>query len=302
MKLIIQIPCLNEENMLPVTLSDIPKFISGIDAIETLVIDDGSTDRTLEVAKNNGVSHIISFKTHRGLAQAFRAGIEECVRLGADIIVNTDADHQYCGDDIRELITPILDSKADFVIGVRPILEIRDYPKTKKILQYLGSFIVRIISNTRIIDATSGFRAISRNAAMRINIFSNYTYTLETIIQAGIKRLSIVSVPIKINPETRDSRLLKNIPSYVFYSTITIIRIFLLYRPLFLFIPLSILFILIGILALGYNSYISTVLLCTGIIIILIGIISDMNSANRGLLEEIRYVQKQTDTYHHRYE
>ena len=210
MKLIIQIPCYNEEKTLKQTIADLPKKIDGIDTIEYLIVDDGSTDKTVEVAKELGVHHIVSFKQNKGLAFGFVAGMDECLHLGADIIVNTDADNQYYGGDIPKLVLPILENRADIVIGERPISEIEHFSKKKKRFQKIGSWVVRVASKSNVPDAPSGFRAYSREAALRINVVNEYTYTLETIIQAGRNKMAMVSVPIRTNAETRKSRLFKS--------------------------------------------------------------------------------------------
>src|ERR1700742_257291 len=215
MKLIIQIPCFNESKSLPIALADLPKEIPGIDRIELLVINDGSTDDTVEVARRNGVHHVVGFRTNQGLARAFMLGIHSCLQRGADIIVNTDADNQYVGADIPKLVQPTLAGRADLVIGARPISEIAHFSPIKKLLQKFGSWAVRRVSGTTVADAPSGFRAISRETALALNVFSGYTYTLETIIQAGQKNMSVVSVPIRVNGELRPSRLVRSIPSYV---------------------------------------------------------------------------------------
>ncbi len=304
MKLFIQIPCYNEEKTLPLTIRDLPKKIDGIDEIEILVINDGSTDRTEEVARSLGIRHIVSFTSNRGLARAFVAGIDECLRLGADIIVNTDADHQYCGDDIEKLISPILRNEADIVIGDRQVERINHFSFIKKQLQKFGSWVIRKISHTPVTDVTSGFRAFSREAALQLNVFSSFTYTLETIIQAGNKNLTIKSVKIRTNPKTRESRLFKSIPSYLKNSIITIIRVATIYRPFRVFTILGSLVFSTGfILGLRYvinifilnqtgRTYVqsvilSGVLLLMGIMIILIGFLADLISVNRSLSEDI---------------
>ena len=225
MKLIIQIPCYNESETLEVALNDLPKNLDGIDQIEYLIINDGSKDNTVEVAKSWGVHHVVNFTQNKGLAKGFMAGLDECLRQGADIIVNTDADNQYCADDIQTLIQPILDGKADYVVGARPIDETEHFSFVKKKLQHLGSWAVRKASATNIPDAPSGFRALSREAAMRINVVNDYTYTLETIVQAGREKLAITSVPIRTNDELRPSRLFKSIWGYVKKSMVTIFQL-----------------------------------------------------------------------------
>ena len=231
LKLIIQIPCYNEAATLATTLKDLPRSVAGFDRVEWLIIDDGSTDNTVEVAKSNGVDHVVSFAKNQGLARVFMAGLDACITLGADVIVNTDADNQYDARDIPALTKPILDNKAELVVGARPISEIKHFPLIKKELQKLGSWVVRRASKTDIPDAPSGFRALSREAALRLNVFNDYTYTLETIIQAGQKNMAIVSVPVRVNKDLRPSRLVKSIPSYLSKSIVTIIRIFVVYKP-----------------------------------------------------------------------
>jgi glycosyltransferase involved in cell wall biosynthesis len=237
--LFIQIPSYNEEQSLPVALRELPRQLEGIGRIEWLVIDDGSTDRTAAVAAANGADHVIRIPRNRGLANAFRTGLLECLARGADIIVNTDADNQYCAADIPKLIGPILSGTADVVIGARPIDDIAHFSPLKKRLQKLGSWVVRTASGSQGMDAPSGFRAFSREAALRMHVFSRYTYTLETLIQAGHKGLSVESVPIRVNRDLRPSRLVRSMFSYVFRSAQTIIRIFILYRPLLFFLLLG---------------------------------------------------------------
>jgi glycosyltransferase involved in cell wall biosynthesis len=304
LKLIIQIPCYDEEEYLGVTLNDLPKKLEGIDEIEYLVIDDGSTDKTVEIAKKMGVNHIIRHNNNLGLARAFATGIENCLELGADIIINTDADNQYYGADIEKLIKPILNGTADIVIGARPIDKIKHFSTTKKILQRIGSSVVRFFSNTDVLDATSGFRAISKKAAYHISIFSNYTYTLETIIQAGRKGLAITSVPIRVNPVTRPSKLIRSTFHYVCSSIITIFRIFIIYKPFQFFVVLSLIFSAIG-LALGIrflyffimgfgNGHIQSlilmlVLLILGFLLFIMGLIAELIAINRTLIEDIQF-------------
>lgn len=302
-KLIIQIPCLNEEQTLPVVLGELPRKLPGIDVIEWLVIDDGSEDRTVEVARAHGVDHIVSHSKNKGLATAFTTGIKAALACGADIIVNTDADNQYKSSCIPDLIQPILDNKAEFVIGARPINKIENFSSIKKILQKLGSWTVRMASGTDIPDAPSGFRAISRSAAKKLNIFSGYTYTLETIIQAGKKGIAISWVPVETNRELRPSRLLSSIPSYIFHSMVTIVRIFIVYRPFRFFASIGVVFFSLGGgLLLRFLYYYLTgngsghvqslvvagILTGIGFHTILIAFVADLISVNRRLLEQIK--------------
>ena len=304
MKLIIQIPCFNEEETLSVTLSALPRTISGFDSVEWLIIDDGSTDKTVEVAKAYGVDHIIHHAGNMGLARAFRTGIDACLQLGADVIVNTDADNQYNADDIPALTLPILQHRADLVIGIRPISSIEDFSQIKKTLQKLGSWVVRLASKTNVPDATSGFRAMSRSAAQHMMVFNNYTYTLETIIQAGHKNMAIISVPIRVNKKLRPSHLIKSVPSYIMKSIFTILRIFIIYRPFLFFgtigaslfltgflIGLRFLWKYIGGEGSGHiqSLILSSILLGMGFQTFLISFIADLLSANRKLLEDIRF-------------
>ncbi len=301
-KLIIQIPCFNEEETLGITLAALPRELSGIDIIEWLIIDDGSKDNTVEVARANKVDHIVLHHKNMGLAKAFMTGIKACLEKGADIIVNTDADNQYCADDIPKLIDPILTDYAEIVVGARLISEMEDLSNTKKILQKFGSWTVRVLSNTDIQDAPSGFRAISRNAAMKLNVFSDYTYTLETIIQAGQKGLAIISVPIRTNRKQRPSRLIKNTPSYIRRSILTIARVFLTYRPFrFFMVPGTVFFsigLIIGIRFLfayfmGNGSghiqslILAALLLGSGFFLCIVGLLADLISVNRKLLENL---------------
>ena len=307
MKLIIQVPCYNEEATLGLTLSELPRHLPGIDEIEWLIINDGSRDRTLDVAKACGVDHIVDLKSNQGLAKGFMVGIEACLSAGADIIVNTDADNQYCAADISKLIAPILEGNAQIVIGARAIQDIKHFSPIKKLLQKLGSFVVRLASQTDIPDAPSGFRAISREAALRLNVFNEYTYTLETIIQAGQKGLVITSVPIRTNSFIRPSRLVKSISAYVQHSILTIVRIFMTYRPLKFFmmlgsIPFSLgfllccrwLFLFWGIV--GDNPakprvpslILAAILILIGVQLWIFGLIADLMGVNRQLLEDIQ--------------
>ena len=246
MKLIIQIPCLNEEESLPKTLADLPKQIEGVDVIEILVIDDGSSDRTSAVAKENGVQHVVRFTKRKGLAKVFHTGLNTALQLGADIIVNTDADGQYKGEDIPRLIKPILDGKADMVVGNRDIENVEQFSLIKKRLQRLGSAVVRQLSGTNVADATTGFRAYNKEAALNLNIISNYTYTLESIIQAEHKNLAIANITISTNRVERQSRLFKSMPEYIKRSIVTMVRVYSMFNPLRLFLTLGSFFIMIG--------------------------------------------------------
>ena len=310
MKLIIQIPCYNEESTLAITLAELPKKIDGIDEIQVLIIDDGSIDKTLDVARQNGVNNFVILPNNLGLAKAFSAGLAKSLELGADIIVNTDADNQYCAKDIEKLVQPILQKQADIVIGARPIENIQHFSLIKKALQKLGSYVMRLVSSTKIADATSGFRAFSKDAALQINVFDNYTYTLETIIQAKAKGLEIISVPINVNGELRKSKLIKNVFDYIKRSTFTMIRMFIVYRPFRFFALIGTLFLAPGVL-LGlrflyfylHNSgsghiqslILSAVLILTGVQVGLIAILADLQSVNRKLLEDIQTRIKKGD-------
>lgn len=311
-KLIIQIPCYNEEGTLGITLAALPRQLPGIDIIEWLVIDDGSQDRTVEVAKAWGVDRIVRFPTNQGLAKAFMAGLDACLKAGADIIVNTDADNQYCADDIPLLIQPILLGQAEIVVGARPILEIEHFSPTKKMLQKLGSWVVRLASNTNIPDAPSGFRAFSREAAMQFNVFNKYTYTLETIIQAGQKGMAITSVPIRTNGVLRPSRLVRSTPSYVMRSLFTILRIFMVYKPLRFFLMLGTLPFSLGVI-LGVrwifffflqgavrtrvpSLILAAILILIGFQLWMLGLIADLMGTNRKLMEEIQLRLRRIDT------
>ncbi|MBW1690543.1 MAG: glycosyltransferase family 2 protein [Deltaproteobacteria bacterium] len=310
-KLIIQIPCYNEEKSLPQTLGDISRQIEGVDEVEILIIDDGSTDRTIEVAKAQGVDYIISHTKNMGLAKAFMTGINACIEHGADIIVNTDADNQYCADDIPKLIEPILSGKAEIVVGSRPINEIRHFSALKKLLQRVGSWAVRLASGTDIPDAPSGFRAMSRKAAMQLNVFNNYTYTLETIIQAGQKGMAITSVPVRVNEDLRQSRLVKSILSYLKRSIITIVRIFVVYKPFRFFASLGAVLFLLGVVIgirflyfyfAGYGSghvqslILASILIGIGFQTIMVGFVADLLSVNRRLLEDLQQKSRASET------
>ena len=303
MKLIIQIPCFNEEATLPATLADLPREVPGFDAVEWLAVDDGSTDRTVEVARAHGVDHIVQLSHNQGLAAAFMAGLEAALKAGADVIVNTDGDNQYRAACIPDLTAPILERRAQIVVGARPITTIAHFSPLKRRLQRLGSRIVRLASGTEIDDAPSGFRAIHREAAIRLYVFDRYTYTLETIIQAGRLGIPIVSVPVEVNDPTRESRLMRSVPQYLLRSAKTILRIAVLYRPLRFFSGLAVVVLLPGMLAflrfLGFYAIgegeghvqslvIGAALIAAGSVILVGGLIADLVAANRVMLAEIR--------------
>ena len=310
MKLIIQIPCYNEAETLEIALNDLPKKIDGIDEIEYLIINDGSVDNTVEVARNWGVHYVVNFKKNKGLAKGFMAGLDACLRNGADIIVNTDADNQYNGDDIEKLVRPILDGKADIVIGERPIDQTEHFSPLKKKLQHLGSWTVRVASHSEIPDAPSGFRAYSREAAMRINVTNEYTYTLETIIQAGRNKMAMESVSVRTNPELRKSRLFSSMFGYVKRSMVTIVRSFMMYKPLRFFMGIGGVLFLLGLILgirflvfffMGSGSghvqslVLASTLLMIGFQTIIIGLQADLIAANRKLLEDVQYHVRRLD-------
>ena len=310
MKLIIQIPCLNEAETLAITLAELPKTVPGFDTVEWLIIDDGSTDNTVEVARQNGVHHVVSHAGNKGLATAFMTGLNACVKLGADVIVNTDADNQYNAADIPKLTQPILDHRAELVVGARPIASIEHFSPIKKYLQRLGSWVVRVASKTDIPDAPSGFRAMSRLVAQRLMVFNDYTYTLETIIQAGQKNMTITSVPIRVNGDLRPSRLVKSIPSYIKRSIITIIRIFVIYRPFRFFGSIGLFLLSIGFL-IGFrfllryfdgagsgnvqSLILASIFILSGFFTLLVAFLADLLAANRKLLEDIRFKLQQIE-------
>lgn len=303
-KLIIQMPCYNEGKTLAIALQALPRQVTGFDSVEWLIIDDGSQDDTVDVALANGVDHIVKHRVNKGLAHAFMTGINACLDHGADVIVNTDADNQYNADDIPALVEPILQHRAEFVIGARPIQTIDHFSPAKKFLQKLGSWVVRAASQTDIPDAPSGFRAISRETAQKLIVFSNYTYTLETIIQAGQKNIAITSVPIRVNEDLRPSKLVKSIPSYIQRSVITIVRIFAIYRPFRFFGCIGATLFAAGFLiGLRFvfkffsgegegniqSLILASVLLGMGFQTILIAFVADLLAANRKLLEDLRF-------------
>lgn len=310
MKLIIQIPCYNEEKTLPITIKDLPKQIQGIDIIETLIINDGSKDNTVKVAEDMEVDHILSFKNNKGLSKAFSEGIEKCLELGADIIVNTDADNQYSGKDIPKLVKPIIDGKADVVVGDRQTDKIPHFSWLKKKLEKRGSAFIRSLSNTNVVDTVSGFRAFSKEAAMRINAFTEFSYTLENLIQLGHEKLKVISVPVQINEKLRKSRLYKNIPNFIFSQLATILRVYSTYKALRVFTVIGLILILPGLF--GFIRFLyfyftssgqghvqslifSTVLLIIGFFVFIFGIIADMISNNRKLIERALYKIKKLE-------
>jgi len=310
LKLIIQIPCLNEEQTLQQTYNELPRKIEGVDEIETLIIDDGSVDRTVEVARELGVNHIVRHTQNKGLAEAFMSGLDACVKLGADIIVNTDGDNQYNADCIADLIQPVLTGKADMVVGDRQIDRISHFSFLKKRLQELGSWVVRHVSETTIPDTTSGFRAFSREAALRLNVVSGFTYTLETIIQAGKSNIAITSVPVRTNDKLRESRLFGSMSKYIKRSIATIFRIYMMYEPLRTFSMIG-----AGIFGSGLvvgarfvyyyfseggaghiqSLILSAVLMLIGFQTIMFGLLADLIRANRRLIEDTQYRVKKVE-------
>lgn len=305
-KLIIQIPCLNEATTLPATLADLPRQVPGIDVIEWLIIDDGSRDGTAEVARAEGVHHIVRFTHNKGLAAAFSAGIDACLKAGADFIVNTDADNQYAGQDISRLVAPLIAGQADIVIGDRNIRDLAYMSWPKKLLQRLGSWVVRQVSNTQVPDTTSGFRAYTRDAALRMTIVSEFSYTLESIIQAGKKKMAVAHVEVGTNPRTRPSRLFKSIFSYIKQSAATIVRIYTMHEPLKVFSYIGGTVFLVGVgisarylyfLFVGdtygdrhlQSLILSAVLMIVGFQVIVIGLVADAISGTRKLLEDLLY-------------
>ena len=311
MKLIIQIPCFNEAQTLPGTVAELPKKLPGIDSIEFLVIDDGSSDDTSQVAQESGVHHVIRLPKNVGLATSFAAGLEACILNDADIIVNTDADNQYYADDIQHLIKPILEKRADIVVGDRGVATLEAFSPIKRNLQRLGSWVIGQASGVSTPDATSGFRAYSREAALRTLVLSEYSYTLETLIQAGSHNMAIEYVPVRTNPQTRPSRLMRSIPHYLVNSGVTIVRAYTMYRPLRVFTALGIL-LLLGGLALGLrflyfyiigegvghiqSVILSAVLLIIGFQVLLIGLVADLISFNRKILEDVLYRLRRIET------
>ena len=310
MKLIIQIPCYNEAQTLPITLKQLPRQFPGIDQVEYLVIDDGSEDGTAQVAVESGVHHVVRLNPHRGLAAGFTSGLEACVHFGADIIINTDADNQYNAEDMQHLIAPILSRQAEIVVGDRGVANLSAFSFPKRLLQRLGSWVVAQASGLRIPDATSGFRAISREAALRTLVLSEYSYTLETLIQAGDRGMAVAYVPIRTNPHTRPSRLIRSIPQYLADSGATIVRAYAMYRPLRIFTGLASLVIFFGLIlafrflyfwTLGQGGghlqsvILSAVLLIVGFQTLLIGLVADLIGFNRMILEELLYRSRRAE-------
>jgi glycosyltransferase involved in cell wall biosynthesis len=309
-KLIIQIPCLNEAATLGAALATLPRELEGFDSIEWLVIDDGSSDGTAELARELGVDHVIRHPVNRGLATAFMTGIDAALGYGADVIVNTDADNQYEAADIPRLVKPILEHRADMVIGARPIAQTEHFSWIKKQLQHIGSWAVRVASKTDVADAPSGFRAMTRETAMRLNVFNAYTYTLETIIQAGHSNIRVLSVPIRTNPDLRPSRLVKSIGRYVWRSASTIVRIFATYKPLTFFWMIALFFLAVGGISGGWyifhklagqgaghiqSAVLAAASVTIGLILFMLGFLADLSSVNRRLLERIDWRLRQLE-------
>lgn len=303
-RLVIQIPCFNEEETLPETLAALPRAIAGVDLIEVQIVNDGSTDRTVEVAREHGVDHIVDLPVNKGLSNAFMAGLENALAKDADIIVNLDADNQYNANDIPQLIAPILERRAEFVIGDRPIATIAHFSYAKRLLQLLGSAVVRMASQTTVRDAPSGFRAISRDAALRLNSFDSYTYTLETIVQSGLSNIRIVSVPIGVNGETRPSRLIRSIPQYIWRSSKSILRTALVYAPGKFLFRLSLPLLVAGLILIGRwlwltidgtdRAHVPSLvaaagLLLTSVMLWVAAITGEQMAINRRLLQDIQY-------------
>jgi len=311
MKLIIQIPCFNEADILPKTLSRLPKSVKGFDEVEILIVDDGSTDATAEVARENGAHHIAHLSRHMGLAQAFAHGLDASLRLGADVIVNTDADNQYKSEDIEKLVQPILAGEAEMVIGDRGVGDIDHFPLHKRFLQIVGSRVVSATAGFDIPDATSGFRALTKEVALETMVLSNYSYTLETLIQAGAKRMRVSFLPVETNPPERPSRLFRSIRNYLVNSTATIVRSFTMYRALRIFSVISAIFLLAGLIlgarflfyyvqgqgsGMVQSLILTAILLIVGFVTFLIGLIADLVSFNRKILEEVLYRLRRRDT------
>lgn len=308
-KLIVQIPCFNEEHTLPVTVRDLPKALPGIETVEYLVVDDGSSDRTAETARECGVHHVVGFRKNRGLARAFALGINACLERGADIIVNTDADNQYHGQDISKLVEPLLNGEADIVIGDRQTHTIEHFSTLKKFLQKHGSIMVGLFSGMEVPDATSGFRAMTREAALELNVISDFSYTLETLIQAGNKKLAVKSVPIRTNDKLRESRLFRSVFTFVKRSAATLMRVYTTHEPLKVFTTAAVLTMIPALFLFGRFLYffikeggaghiqsliLGAVLAIGAAFLVTVGILADLINANRKLIEQI--LKKQRDT------
>jgi glycosyltransferase involved in cell wall biosynthesis len=302
MKVIVQIPCYNEEATLPQTIADIPRRIDGVERVEVLVVDDGSSDDTAGAARRAGADHVVRHTRNRGLARAFRTGIDTSLALGADVLVNTDADNQYAGSAIPELIRPILEGRADIVIGDRGTDRLPHFSRSKRRLQSLGSLVVRRLSGTSVPDTVSGFRALSRAAALRLNVVSSFSYTIEMLIQAGNERMAVASVPVPVNPQTRESRLFRSVPQFLLQSLRTMVRTYTMYKPLRVFTGLGLTLVLIGALPVtrflvfffqgqggGHlqSLVLGGVLLVSGFVSLLVGIVADLIAVNRSLLEDL---------------
>jgi glycosyltransferase involved in cell wall biosynthesis len=313
MKLIIQIPCFNEAEQLPVSLGALPRVVEGFDTVEWLVVDDGSTDGTADAARELGADHVVTLPHNKGLARAFMTGLESALKAGADVIVNTDADNQYDASCIPDIVKPILEGRAQIVVGARPIANIGHFSLVKKLLQKLGSWAVRLVSGTDIPDAPSGFRAIHRDAATRLNVFNSYTYTLETIIQAGRNNIPVTWVPVKVNADLRPSRLVKSNLNYVVRSLMTILRIFVLYKPFRFFALLAVIVGLPGFLGITRFLYlyatseggghvqslvISAALIASAAVLGIGGLLADLIAAKRAVLEDLRTRQIRMETEH----
>jgi len=315
MKLVIQIPCHNEEQTLPLTVSDLPKSIPGIDVIEVLVIDDGSTDRTVEVARELGVHHIVCHSRNQGLASAFRDGLEASLAVGADIIANTDGDNQYRGEDIAKLVQPILEGQADIAVGDRGVAASEHFSPLKRWLQLAGSWVVERAAGIPIPDATSGLRAFTREAALRLTVLSEYTYTLETLIQAGARKMAVAYVPVRTNPRTRRSRLIRSMPSFMTLQAVTILRFYTMYRPLRMFTTIGGTLVAGGaVLVLRFLYFywrgggaghvqsliLAAILIIVGFQVWMIGLIADLVSLNRKMMEEMLYRARKMELDHPR--
>lgn len=314
-KLIIQIPCYNEADTLADTVRLLPRSIPGVAVVEYLVIDDGSTDATVEVARASGVHHVVRAPRNQGLALAFTRGLEASLRLGADVIVNTDADNQYHATDISRLVAPIIAGKADLVVGDRGVGSLAHFSALKRALQRLGSWVIGRASGLATPDATSGFRALTREAALQTLVLSGYSYTLETLIQAGARRMAVAFVPVGVNPNTRPSRLMRSIPHYIKNSGITIVRAYIMYRPLRVFTTLGLGLVILGCLPgirfiylylvgnrVGHvqSLILSAILVITGFQVLLVGLVADIIAFNRKIMEEVLYRTRKLDIDTHR--